>query len=125
MAVLQKTILIVEDDQAVRESLLLWLTEFDWNADGVGSAAEALGFESPFDAYIIDLHLKDGDGFNLAEELRNRFGKIPIIIMSGYLDPELRNEAMSRGINAILKKPFHMEDVNRILTSILKKKRTR
>ena len=122
---LQKTILIVDDDEAIRDSLSLWLTEFGWNADGVGSAAEALGFESPFDAYIIDLHLKDGDGFNLAEELWNRFGKIPVIMMSGYLDTELRNEAMSRGINAILKKPFHLEEVNRILTSLLKKKHKR
>ena len=118
----QKTILIVDDDEAVRESISLWLEEFGWEVKGAGSVTEVLGFDKPFDAYIIDLNLEDRDGFNLTKELWNRFGKIPVILMSGYLDAEMRNEAVNHGIDAILKKPFHLEDLNRILASALKKK---
>ena len=118
-----KTILIVEDDEAIRESLSIWLTDFGWTVKAAESAAKALEFEKPFDTYIIDQNLKDREGFSLVEELWSRYGRVPVIIMSGYLDKELRNDALSRGVVGILKKPFHLEEINRILASIHKKKR--
>jgi len=117
-----KTILIVDDDEAVRDSLSIWLTDFGWTLKAVGSASEALDFDEPFGTYIIDLNLRDREGFSLVEELWSRFGSLPVIIMSGYLDNDLRNDALNRGVVAILKKPFHLEEINRILASVHEKK---
>jgi len=116
-----KRLLIVDDESAVRESLAMGLENMGWDIKEADSMDSAMDFNFPFDAYIIDHRLPDGDGLKLAQSLRAKFDKLPIILYSGYLDDEIRRKALKQEIDATLKKPFKFEEVSKILESITDK----
>jgi len=111
--------LVVDDEEAIRDSLSLGLQELGWEACGVHCAEAALEYDAPFDAYVIDVSLPDRNGFELIKELQGRFGKLPIIIFSGYLDNGIKKKAQALGVDKVLRKPFHFEEINRLLTSMV------
>ena len=115
-----KRILVVDDEESIRESLAMGLEEFGWKASHASSAAEALDFDTPFDCYILDLSLPDQDGFILAGKIRDRFKQAPVVIFSGYLNDSIKQEAKANGIDAVMKKPFRFEEVNKVLASVIK-----
>ncbi len=112
--------MIVDDEEAIRDSLMMGLEEYGWETLGAHSAATALEFEAPFDIYLIDLGLPDKSGFELTKDLRAKFGQVPIVILSGYLNNEIEQEAKTLGIREVLRKPFRFENLDRVLSSTLK-----
>ena len=68
------TILLVDDDRYLAESMALWLSEQGYSVETAGSLAAARPHSSQsFDMLITDLRLDDGDGFDLiAETKRSR-----------------------------------------------------
>ena len=106
-------ILIVDDDDALRETLAEQL-----QIDGEFSVAEATTIaeadrllsakEARFDAVILDIGLPDGDGRDFCQRLRQRGLKMPIIILTGSDDDSDVVRGLEAGANDYIAKPFRL-----------------
>jgi CheY-like chemotaxis protein len=82
-----KSLLVVEDDDAQRRSIVELIGNGDVSTDAVGSGAAALALlkERHFDCLVLDLGLPDMTGFELIERIRSEAGleQLPIIVYTG------------------------------------------
>ena len=105
---------VVEDDPDVREALHLRLC--GWGAhvrafDGAAAAGDAIdaGSAAP-DVLVTDQRLPDGSGLAVAQRLRDRFGRVPVLVVTGDTSPadvlQLRASGMS-----VMHKPFASDEL--------------
>ncbi|MGI8784746.1 MAG: HAMP domain-containing protein [Acidobacteriota bacterium] len=82
-----KSLLIVEDDEVQRNSMVELIGNHDVRSVAVGTGKEALAAleEQSFDCMVLDLGLADMDGFELVEKIAQdeRFAELPIIVYTG------------------------------------------
>lgn len=110
-------ILIVDDDENIRKVLVAILEDEGYDVESVGTAKDAIdrtkkGF---YNLALIDIRLPDMEGIELLNRLKDTTPKIRKIIITGY--PTLQNavDAVNKGANAYVLKPF---DVKRVLQTI-------
>ncbi|HEX6007100.1 MAG TPA: ATP-binding protein [Burkholderiales bacterium] len=117
-----RRVLIVEDNDDTRQMLRAALTlkghEVDEAADGATGLAVALA--SPPDIALIDIGLPDIDGCELARRLRAsaQNGRIPLIALSGYGQPEDLKRAYDAGFDSHLTKPVAIEELHSAITAL-------
>jgi CheY-like chemotaxis protein len=72
-------------------------------------------------AVITDLHLPFVDGFDLVAAIRahDRFGRLPIIVISGDNDPQVRRRVRGLGADAFFTKPYSPAEVRHVLEGLL------
>ncbi len=120
--------LLVEDDEAVRESLHLLLSS-NYDIDSVGDAASALAtarrryqnWYPPYDALLIDLSLGAGpDGFECLSQLRRipGYSCAPALAFTGWSGAEVEARCRAFGFADVLIKPFMPEDLERRLEQV-------
>lgn len=64
------------------------------------------------DLVILDLHMPHTDGFRLMEEIGALLHALPkFLVVTGDLDEQIRSQALARGADDVLTKPFHVDDV--------------
>jgi DNA-binding response OmpR family regulator len=106
-------ILLVEDDDPVRELIGRALRANGFDVVAASSGEEALDLEHHrhVDVLLSDVMLPNQNGFEVANQIHARSPRIPIVFMSGYYD-EAVAEAAHLDINStILQKPFAMADL--------------
>jgi CheY-like chemotaxis protein len=117
----EPVVLVVDDNQG----LLTWL-EQELKASGfqpvvfaaLEDATRALDKIRP-DAAVIDVMLPDGNGVHLAVQLRKRFARLPVVVMSGMaLHAEEAAICDSYGFQTLYK-PFLAQDVKNVLQALL------
>ena len=110
-------ILIVDDDENIRKVLMAILEDKGYNMEAVGTAREAIRKTDKkfYNLALIDIRLPDMEGIDLLMKIRDTTPKIRKIIITGY--PTLQNavDAVNRGADAYITKPF---DVERVLSTI-------
>ncbi|HYM01513.1 MAG TPA: response regulator FixJ [Stellaceae bacterium] len=102
-------IFIVDDDEAVRDSLQLLLRSAGYtNVVPYASGREFLerAHPRPGDCLLLDVRMPDMDGLELQEELNDRGVRIPIIIMTGHGEVPIAVRAMKAGALDFVEKPF-------------------
>ncbi len=106
-------ILIVDDDEALRESLELVLSAEGYEVAGAGHAEAALRQieASPVDVVLCDLRMPGMDGMELLPQIGQRLPGATVIMMSAYGTADLAIEAMKRGAYDYLAKPFQPSEV--------------
>jgi two-component system response regulator FixJ len=102
-----RSVYIVDDDEAVRDSLRLLLDSSGIPACDYPSADELLRAD-PADmaCLLLDLHMPGTSGLELLRLLRDRGLTLPIIVVSGGRDGALDAQVWAAGATAILSKPF-------------------
>ena len=123
MAPFKKRLLVVDDEDAIRESLVIGLGDYGWDVTEAANSSSALDFDTPFDVYLIDLSLPDDNGIELAQTLGKRFGAIPIVLLTGYLNSGIEDEAKEGNISVIVKKPFRFEELDQVLKNLCEPKK--
>jgi two-component system response regulator AtoC len=110
-------ILIVDDDEALRESLELFLTSdgFEVQSASDADAALALIATESFDLVLCDVRMPGTDGMELLPELLRRAPGITVLMMSAYGTAELAIEAVQRGAYDYLAKPFQPSEVSLVI----------
>ena len=106
-------ILIVDDDEAHRESLTLLLSDEGYsvlNSDCGESALEVIEHAS-VDVVRCDLRMPGIDGFDLMPQIARRLPGVPIILMSAHGTQDLAVEAIKRGAYDYLSKPFQPSEI--------------
>jgi DNA-binding NtrC family response regulator len=102
------SLLLVDDDRLVLESMADWLREKGYAVDVAGSLAvarAAIG-KKTYDLVLLDIRLGDGDGFDLLAECRERSPGTTVIFITGYGTVETAVEAIRAGAFDLLTKPL-------------------
>ncbi len=101
-------IFVVDDDEAVRNSLAALLSSEGYEAQTFASAKAFLDCYVPSAncCLIADIRMPDMDGLELQEELNRRQVKLPIIMVTGHGDVPLAVRAMKAGAIDFLEKPY-------------------
>lgn len=113
-----KTILIVDDEQGMREVLAEDLTYEGYKIHTAHSGKSAIEVfkNNQFNIVISDLKMPDGDGRFLLSEVRKINPEIPFIIVSGFLE-NIEEELRSLGVTHILRKPYKMTELMKLITA--------
>ena len=108
-----RTVLIVEDEDIIRNSLTELLTAEDYAVSETGRVGEALELAetTDFDVAICDVQLPDGDGIALLRKLHQRNPHTCILIITAYATVENAVMAFKAGAFDYLVKPVLFEDL--------------
>ncbi len=108
MAATAMNILVVEDDEALRDALLITLEAAGHTASGAdgGPAALALLEHRVFHMVVSDLRMSPMDGLHLLGELRQRKPGLPVLLMTAFGDVDKAVAAMRGGACDFMLKPF-------------------
>ncbi len=102
------TVLVVDDDPAIAAAYELVLTREGYRVHVAATAAEACRFaEAPPHVIVLDLNLPGCDGLPLVGPLQAIAPGAAVVIVSGYIDDEMRAAAADAGVAACLCKPVH------------------
>ena len=116
-------ILVIDDDENIRKVLATILEEEGYEVESVDTAKKAIEKTRRkfYNIALIDIRLPDMEGIELLTKMKNTTPKIRKIIITGY--PTLQNavEAVNRGADAYILKPFDMEKVLEAIRDQLKK----
>ncbi|MEO6017516.1 MAG: response regulator [Polaromonas sp.] len=107
-----QTILVVDDDDALRTLLIDYLTGHGLLVSGVGTAAEAIKAVAShtYSLVLLDLSLPDGDGIDLARQWRATH-LMAIICLTGRLEEADRVMGLELGADDYITKPFSLREV--------------
>ena len=123
MAAQRRTILLIEDDDAmaaeIRTDLELRGYELRHARDSV-EALEAVG-SSPFDALIVDRMLPSVDGLSIVAELRERNHRMPMLILSALSSVDDRVKGLRSGGDDYLTKPFSSVELVARIEALLRR----
>lgn len=106
------TVLIVDDDDAVRDSLAILLEMAGFEVLTYASGLDVLEAALPARGCILlDVRMPEIDGLELQRRLVERKSKLPIIIMTGHGDVPIAVRAMKAGAADFVEKPFSDEAI--------------
>ncbi|MES1158716.1 MAG: response regulator transcription factor [Terricaulis silvestris] len=119
-------ILIIDDDDRIRDLLKRFLTARGARCSGAADAdaARHLMESIDFDLLIIDVMMPKEDGFSVAESVR-RTSSVPIILLTARGQPEDRIKGLSLGVDDYVPKPFEPEELALRINAILRRTRER
>src|SRR6266702_8406092 len=104
---------VVDDDEAVRNSLRLLLKSVGLAASALSTAQEFLATYRPNQpgCLVLDVRMPGMSGMELQQQLNLRGAVIPVIFISGHGDIPMAVEAMQQGAFDFLQKPFRDQDL--------------
>ena len=118
MMALTPNILVVDDEAGIRESLASILRDEHYAVETVASGEEALEKLAlqPFDVVVSDMGMGAGmNGWELADAIKRQWPDVRFLLATGWgaaIDPV---EARTRGVEAVLAKPYQLTDLLRAL----------
>jgi len=108
-----KNVLIVEDEDSVRQALSKILENYGYAVTGVPDAeAGVTAFDAApgMDIVLTDLSLPGMSGWELADAIKERAPKIPVVLLSGWdIDPE--DVKKHKSVDMVLSKPVKIKDM--------------
>jgi DNA-binding NtrC family response regulator len=115
---LQATVLIVDDDEAVRDSLSEYLMDKGWTVETAESADEALELvaDGVGDIVVTDIRMPGMNGLTLLRTLREADPDIEVLITTGFSNESVVIEALKSGASDYFRKPLNGADVAKSLT---------
>ena len=108
-----ETVVVVDDDEAVRASLQLLMKSVGLSVETHGSAAEFLAayHQAQPGCLVLDVRMPGISGLELQEQLNLKGAIIPVIFVTGHGDVPMAVEAMQHGAFDFLQKPFRDQDL--------------
>jgi len=115
-------ILVVDDDQAMRQLLIEYLAGHGITADGAGTVAEATAAvqEKNYDLVLLDLGLPDGDGADLARRWRQET-TMSIICITGRTEEADMVMGLELGADDYVTKPFSLREILARMRAVLRR----
>lgn len=115
------TVFIVDDDAAVRDSLVSLMESVGLNAESFGSSEAFLGAYDPSRSgcLLLDIVLPDMSGLELQARLAKVAIELPVVMMTGFGDIPLAVQAMKAGAVDFIEKPFDKDAIVRCVRRAL------
>lgn len=103
-------VLVVDDEHLIRWSIRTHLRRAGYRVEIAETGDEALRrFGNDVDLVLLDVRLPDRDGLEVLVEMKRRRAGCRIILMTAYDCPDLASEALDRGAERVLNKPFDLD----------------
>jgi DNA-binding response OmpR family regulator len=117
-------LLIIEDEESLRRSILQYLTAEGNICDTAATFDHAIEKVSlyDYDCILLDLGLPDGEGLELLRKLRKLKKQDGVLIISARDSIADRVEGLSLGADDYLVKPFHLSELNARITAIVRRR---
>ncbi|MEE8319290.1 MAG: sigma-54 dependent transcriptional regulator [bacterium] len=108
-----KKILVVDDENSVRNMITVLLQKEQFDASGASSGEEALQIlgERPFDLVLCDIRMPGMDGLEVLSAIRSLYPDTTVIMMSAFGTVDLAVEAMKQGAYDYISKPFKTDEI--------------
>jgi CheY-like chemotaxis protein len=119
-----KKILIVEDDEILRNMLSETLSGLDYFPIGVEDGEMALGQlkTQDFDLVISDIRMPQMDGITLLKNIKEMVPQLPVVLITGFASSYPPQRALQEGADGYLAKPFRIEKMDELLRDLLYEK---
>lgn len=118
---MNKTILVVDDSQSIREAVGFTLQKEGYNVVKAEHGKDALRYfdTEPIDLVITDLHMPEMNGIELTVEIRKlaEYSRVPVLVLTTESQVAKKMEAKKAGATGWIVKPF----VHETLLAIVKK----
>ena len=117
----EHSVLIVDDEPIVRESIRDWLTEAGYQVTTAETGEEALELVSArdFSVLVVDLRLPGSTGIAVLEAVKAERPWIRTIVITAYPSAETAQEAKRLGAIDYMLKPFAPDDLERLINNTL------
>ena len=118
-------ILVVDDELIVRESLIGWLKKSGYEVAGAegGRSALAMLKEQEYDLIFLDIKMPDMGGIEVLDHIKTDYPHSMVVMITAYGSVETAVEAMKRGANDYLMKPFEPEQLVLLVEKLLQQKK--
>ncbi len=105
-------VLVIDDDDRIRQLLQKYLGKQGYRVSGAASAADARAMMNGlrYDLLILDVMMPGEDGLSFASSIREHHD-VPIIMLTALGDPENRIAGLKTGVDDYLPKPFEPEEL--------------
>ena len=116
-------VLIVEDENTLREQLVRSLRQAGYAVDATGQGEEGvfMGSEYPVDVAVLDLGLPDLDGLAVLARWREAGLTFPVLVLTARGRWNEKVEGLETGADDYLTKPFHMQEVLARLRALVRR----
>ena len=114
------SILLVEDNESLREEMVCFLNRPGWRAHGV-DCGEELNYwlmENHADVVILDVNLPYEDGYSIASRLRTSHPDVGIVMLTARVRPVDRTEGYHAGADVYLSKPTHPTELIAVIDNL-------
>jgi two-component system, NtrC family, response regulator HydG len=121
------SILIVDDEPSVRDSLSRWFRDDGFEvgiAEGANDALTRMA-ERRWDLALLDIRMRGTDGIELQRRMREVDPEIIVIIMTGYASVETAVTALKQGAYDYITKPLDPDDVAHLIQNALSHRRSK
>ncbi|HTL69515.1 MAG TPA: response regulator [Lacunisphaera sp.] len=118
-------ILIIDDEQPIRELLAQYLTACGYAVASAGTEIETLARvdEGSPDLVISDLQLEDTDGLEMIARLKERLPDVPVILLTGVLfDPEVARDVLHKHVACYLEKTSPLSRILETIRQLLERR---
>ena len=114
-------ILIVEDEESMREALRDWLTEGGYTVETAKDGEDGLKIISEHDISLVllDLRLPGKDGISVLKEAKTIRPHLKVIIITAYPSPQTKGAALKEGAVDYVPKPFDLNDLEKLIRGTL------
>ena len=114
-------ILVVEDDQRIREGIAAFLSEFGYTILEAKDGREALSkFNKEIHLVILDIQIPFVNGLEVLKEIR-RQSKLPVLILTAFSDEEYKIDAFTNLADGYMEKPFSLPLLKARIDSLIQK----
>ena len=114
-------ILVVEDDQTIREGIIEYLSEFDYTVLEAKDGKEALELFGPsINLVILDTQIPFINGLEVLKEIR-KTSKLPVLMLTAFGDEEYKIDAFTNLADGYMEKPFSLPVLKARIDSLIKK----
>ena len=105
-------VLLVDDEQKLREILSLFLSEiYDVKQAATGAEAVSILRNQAVSAVVLDYRLPDGSGLEVLSQIRSVRPRVPVVMMTGYGSEALCASALRLGVRDYFPKPLNISDL--------------
>jgi two-component system, NtrC family, response regulator PilR len=117
----KELILIIEDEEGMREALREWLTEGGYKVEAAKNGEDGLRIISDQDVALVllDLRLPGKDGISVLKEAKTIRPQLKVIIITAYPSSQTKEAALKEGAADYLPKPFDLDDLEKLIRGTL------
>ena len=117
----KELILIIEDEEGMRESLREWLTDGGYKVETAKNGEDGLKiiFDQEVALVLLDLRLPGKDGISVLKEAKTIRPQLKVIIITAYPSSRTKEAALKEGAVDYLPKPFDLNDLEKLIRGTL------
>ena len=117
-----ESLLVVDDETSLRTLLAAAFTRKGYRVTTAATGLEAIEIVNDhnrvLDAVLLDLNMPGTNGLQVLKVIRESRPKLPVLVISGHITPEVRVEFQNLHQHDLIQKPYRLDDVGRRLRVI-------